>query len=75
MVRQIGVVTTIPMILVAGPLVGFWIGQWLDRQFHVDPWGKTIFPLLGFAASLRQIITIIQRWIKETQEEEGPDSS
>ena len=69
LVRQIGVVTTIPMILVAGPLVGYWIGQWGDSRFGTDPWGKTIVALLGFVASLKQVITVIQRWIKETKEE------
>ena len=69
LVRQIGVVTTIPMILVAGPLVGYWIDQWGDSRFGTDPWGKTIVALLGFVASLKQVITVIQRWIKETKEE------
>ena len=67
LVRQIGTVTTIPMIFIAGPLVGYWIGQWIDVRFGVDPWGKVVISFLGFVASLKQVITIIQRWIKETE--------
>jgi F0F1-type ATP synthase assembly protein I len=62
-------VTTIPMILVAGPLVGYWIGVWLDSRFGIDPWGKVIVSLLGFVASLKQVVSIIQRWIKETEKD------
>lgn len=68
-VRQIGTVTTIPMILAAGPLVGYWIGQWMDGRFGTEPWGKILVSLLGFVASLKQVITIIRRFIKETEEE------
>lgn len=65
--RQIGIVTTIPMIFAAGPLVGYVIGAWMDRSFGTEPWGMVVLVLLGFAASLRQVITIIQRWIKEEE--------
>lgn len=63
--RQIGAVTTIPMILIAGPLLGFWIGQGLDGRFGTDPWGKVVVSFVGFAASLKQVIEIIRRLIKE----------
>ena len=65
--RQIGIVTTIPMIFAAGPLVGFWIGQGLDRKFGTEPWGTVVVALLGFAASLKQVVFIIRRWIKEEE--------
>ena len=61
-------VTTIPMIFIAGPLVGYWIGGWADHHFGTDPWGKIIVLLLGFGASLKQVITIIRRLIKEEEE-------
>ena len=63
--RQMGAATTIPMILIAGPFLGFWIGSWLDVKFTTDPWAKVIVSLLGFAASLKQVIGIIRRLIKE----------
>ena len=57
------------MIFAAGPLVGFWIGQWVDKSLGTDPWGKIVLALLGFGASLKQVIGVIRRWIKE--EEKG----
>ena len=67
-VRQIGLVTTIPMIFAAGPLVGYVIGSWLDGRFGTDPWGKVVISLLGFAAGLKQVIEIIRRAEKEEKD-------
>lgn len=68
LVRQIGLVTTIPMILAAGPLVGYWIGQWIDRRWGSDPWGAVVVALLGLIASARQVIQVIQRWTNENKD-------
>ena len=51
---------TIPMALVAGPLVGFLIGNWIDGKWNLDPWGKTVFSILGFVASVRQVVRLIK---------------
>lgn len=74
LVRQVGAVTTIPMLLVAGLIVGFWIGSWIDNKYSSDPWAKTILALLGFAAGIKQSIGIIRNWIKES-ESETPDQN
>lgn len=68
-VRQIGIATTIPMILAAGPLLGYWLGQGIDGRFATDPWGKVVLSLLGFGASVKQVITIIRRVIQETNKD------
>lgn len=73
LVRQIGAVTTIPMLLVAGILVGFWMGSWIDQKFSWDPWGKTVLALLGFGAGVKQSIQIIKNWIKESENETDDD--
>ncbi len=64
-VRQIGIATTIPMVLAAGPLVGFWIGQWIDRRFGSEPWGVVIVALLGLAAGIKQVVHMIRQGINE----------
>lgn len=69
MIRKAGLVTMIPMLFVAGPIAGYFIGSWIDQKFSIDPWGKTIFPLLGFAAGLKESIAIIKRSSKEYDEE------
>ena len=62
-------VTTIPMIFAAGPLVGYAIGYWIDARFGTDPWGKVGIALLGFVASLKQVVAVIRRWIQETEKD------
>ena len=62
-------VTTIPMIFAAGPLVGYGIGYLVDERLGTDPWGKTIVSLLGFAASTKQVVGLIRRWIREQEKD------
>jgi len=60
-VRNLGIVITIPTVFAVGPIVGFLIGNWIDQKWNTDPWGKTLFSLLGFVASVRQVIEIIKQ--------------
>ena len=57
---QIGILTTVPFILVAGPVVGYLAGNWVDQKYHSDPYGKLVLIVLGVVASVRQIIQIIK---------------
>ena len=61
---QIGILTTVPFILVAGPVVGYLAGNWLDQKYHSDPYGKLVLIILGVAASVRQIVQIIRDVLK-----------
>src|SRR3989338_10178870 len=65
-IRNVGILITIPMVFAAGPIVGFLIGYWLDQKFGSDPWGKTILSLLGFVASIRQVVELIKDATKDT---------
>jgi F0F1-type ATP synthase assembly protein I len=58
--RQVGLLTTIPFILALAPIVGFLLGQYLDKRFHTRPWLGVILLLLGFVAGVRETITIIR---------------
>lgn len=64
---QIGILSTVPFILVGGPLLGFFIGDWLDRKYAWDPYGKLALILLGVAASVREIAQIIKDVLKSDQ--------
>jgi len=57
------------MIFAAGPLVGYGIGYFVDQRFGTDPWGKMIVSLLGFAASIKQVVRVIRRWIQEQEKD------
>lgn len=57
--RRLVLLTTIPVVLLAGPVIGFYIGDYIDKKLNTAPWFMIIFLLLGFAASVRQIIILI----------------
>lgn len=63
--RQIGLLTSIPMILLIAPLIGFFIGHWVDRRFASGVIFTGFFTLLGFIAAAREITAIIQRISRE----------
>lgn len=57
--RQIGLYTTIPVILLVGPALGYFIGDYLDRYFNTSPWLMIFFIVIGGVASVKQIITFL----------------
>lgn len=69
--KQLGVVTTIPIILLIGPMVGYFIGSWVDRKLLIYPWVTIILVGLGFVGSGREVV----RLLKETLKEDSSDST
>ncbi len=61
LLRRLGLLTTIPVVLLAGPLIGFYIGDYIDKKLSTAPWFMLFFLLLGFIASIRQTITLLTR--------------
>ncbi len=65
MLRQAGLVTLIPSLLLVSPLVGYFLGRFLDRKLHTSfLW--IIFLVLGFVAGAREVYRIIVKVSKET---------
>jgi len=69
-VRQLGLLTTVPMILAAAPLIGYFIGHWIDKKAGTDPWFMLVFLGLGLIAGARETIQII----KKAQEDDRDES-
>ncbi len=42
----------VPTLLIAGPLVGLFLGRWVGQRFHVEPWGTALGVMLGFVVPL-----------------------
>ena len=61
-VRQASVFTTIPMLLVAGPLIGYVLGNFLDKKLSTQPYLMIVFVILGFVASGQQIYHMIKKF-------------
>lgn len=59
--RQAIVLTAIPMVLVAGPLVGVLIGSYLDGKFGTGPWIMIVFLILGAGASIKQVKQLLAK--------------
>lgn len=64
-VKQIGALTAVPVILVAGPLLGYFAGVWADRKFRLFPWFTLIGLLAGFVASGREIFRLLRQFLEE----------
>jgi ATP synthase protein I len=66
--RLLGLGFTLLGLLVAGPLVGYLLGDWLDRKFGTS-WLTWVCLLIGFAAAGRQIYLIARRIQEEAQKD------
>ena len=63
-VKQLGVLTTVPVILLVGPVVGYVAGSWLDRKFQIYPWLTIVLIILGFVASGREVARLLKSVLK-----------
>ena len=69
--RQIGLLTAIPFILLAGPVFGYLVGSWLDRKLGTEPILLIVLLLVGLAASGRETYELIQRASREDVDSDG----
>ena len=59
-VRTLALATTIPMVLVVGPLLGFGLGVLIERRWPTAaPWGTALGTAIGIAAGARQAWQLI----------------
>ena len=54
--------------MVSGPVVGYFIGNWLDGKFGTDPILVIVFSVLGLAAGIKETIKVIKRIAHEEQD-------
>ena len=61
-VRTLALATTIPMVLVVGPLLGFGLGALIERRWPTTaPWGAALGTAIGIAAGARQAWQLIRQ--------------
>ena len=63
--KQIGALTAVPIILLIGPFVGYFIGDWIDHKIRSSPWLTVLFLILGFVASGREVSRLLKQVLKE----------
>ena len=65
--RSAAMLLAIPTLLIASPLVGFFLGDLGDKRFHTAPWLAIAGLVLGFVAGAREVWFIYRRY-QESQE-------
>lgn len=58
--RQIGILTALPFMMVAGPLVGYFIGDWLDDKLGTSPYLTILLIIMGIISSGREVIKMVK---------------
>jgi F0F1-type ATP synthase assembly protein I len=69
--RQAGLLTAIPFVLLVGPAIGYYLGTALDHRWSHAPWGMGLGIALGLLASARVTIQFIQQ-ARDMSEHEPP---
>lgn len=53
---------TIPFVLAVPPVLGWYLGQWIDELSGTAPIFMYVLIVLGFVAGFREVYRIIQRY-------------
>jgi len=53
--------TAIPIVLLVGPALGYYLGTALDRRWSIAPWGMAGGIVLGLLASGRVTMQLIRQ--------------
>ena len=59
-IQQAGLLTAIPVVLLVGPALGYYVGTWADRRWSSGPWGMGVGIVLGLLASARVTSDLIR---------------
>jgi F0F1-type ATP synthase assembly protein I len=73
-IRQVGLLTTIPVLLTVPPIAGFLIGRFLDRKLNTDPILSIVFLVLGFVAGARQVARVVKLASRDVSKERKKDN-
>lgn len=59
--------------MVAGPVVGYFIGNWLDNRLGSSPYLMVVFIFLGLAASGREVYRLLKQASQEDNDRKDAD--
>ena len=66
--RHLSLYLVIPMLLLVSPIIGLYLGKFLDSLFHTEPILMIIFIGLGFVAGGREVYRILARIAREEEQ-------
>lgn len=55
-----GLISFIPVVLAAGPLAGYFLGDYLEKKIGFAPYLSLLCLALGFASSIMEIVKILK---------------
>lgn len=58
-IRDIGVYTAIPTMLVVGPALGWFLGTLVEKKWGHAPWPSALGGVFGLLAAARQIWLLV----------------
>ena len=58
--RRAGLLTTVPVLLAVSPIIGFFMGRFLDLKLGTEPVFSIIFLILGFVAGAVQVARVVR---------------
>jgi F0F1-type ATP synthase assembly protein I len=59
--RQVGMLTTIPILLAVSPLIGYFIGRFIDVKLGTAPYLSIVFLIVGFIGGGMQVARVIKQ--------------
>ncbi len=70
--QQAGLLTAIPIVLLVGPLIGYYLGTAAERRWPIAPWGVAAGITLGLLASANVTIDLIRQARNLTRDDNPP---
>ena len=67
-IRRASLLTAIPLVLAIAPVIGFFMGDFLDDRLGTEPYLMIVFVVLGFIAGAREV----HKLVKKAYEDESP---
>jgi len=59
--------------MLAGPVGGYFLGNWLDNKFETSPYLMIICLLVGLITSIKETIKILRQLTKASDDEKNAD--
>ena len=51
----------LPFLLGIPPIIGWYIGSWLDNYFNISPYGKYGLLIIGVMSGIREVYRLVQK--------------
>ena len=67
--KQVAILTTLPIILAVGPILGILLGNYLDKKLNTSPYLMILLLIFGCVASGKQVYNLVVRASKEMEKD------